>query len=152
MLRITRKEDWAHCPEKQNPADVGSRGELASKLKDNELWWKDPAWFSMLQREELGEAERTWIRCAQDKLKSDRNYNNLARKLKLEECDNDGILRCIGRLENSDLELELQQLIILPKHHKLSKLVKEECHRRTHHSGVRSTLARAEITVLGAKG
>lgn len=46
ILRLTRKEDWAHCPGEQNPADVGSRGERASRLKENELWWRGPAWLS----------------------------------------------------------------------------------------------------------
>ena len=46
ILRMTGKEDWAHCPGEQNPADIGSRGELASRLKENELWWRGPAWLS----------------------------------------------------------------------------------------------------------
>ena len=46
ILRITRKEDWAHCPGEQNPADIGSRGEFASRLKKNELWWRGPTWLS----------------------------------------------------------------------------------------------------------
>ncbi|XP_015767737.1 PREDICTED: uncharacterized protein LOC107346459 [Acropora digitifera] len=46
ILRMTRKEDWAHCPGEENPADIGSRGELASRLKENELWWQGPAWLS----------------------------------------------------------------------------------------------------------
>lgn len=46
ILRMKRKEDWAHCPGEQNPADIGSRGELASRLKENELWWWGPAWLS----------------------------------------------------------------------------------------------------------
>ena len=37
ILRLTRKEDWSYCPGEQNPADVGSRGECASRLKENEL-------------------------------------------------------------------------------------------------------------------
>ena len=43
---MTRKEDWAHCPGEENPGDIGSRGELASRLKENELWWQGPAWLS----------------------------------------------------------------------------------------------------------
>ena len=38
MLKLTKKEDWRYCPGEQNPADVGSRGALGSKLKDDELW------------------------------------------------------------------------------------------------------------------
>lgn len=152
MLRITRKEDWAHCPEKQNPADVGSRGELASKLKENELWWKDPGWLSMLQREELGEAERTWIRCGQDELKSDRNYNDLARKLKLEEHENDGILRCIGKLENSDLELELQQAYHPSKASQAVKTGNRGMSEKNTPQWSTINTWRAEITVLRAKG
>ena len=46
ILRITRKEDWAHCLGELNPADVGSRGELASRLKENELGWRGPTSLS----------------------------------------------------------------------------------------------------------
>ena len=35
LLGITQKEDLAHCPGGQNPADIGSRGDLASRLKEN---------------------------------------------------------------------------------------------------------------------
>ena len=37
---------WNHCPGVENPADIGSRGEAASKLKDNTLWWRGPSWLS----------------------------------------------------------------------------------------------------------
>ena len=40
ILRTTRKEGCAHCPGEQNPADIGSR------LKENELWRRGPAWLS----------------------------------------------------------------------------------------------------------
>ena len=38
---------WHYCPTDQNPADIGSRGCLASKLKDNGLWWHESEWLSM---------------------------------------------------------------------------------------------------------
>lgn len=215
ILRLTRKEDWAHCPGEQNPADVGSRGERASRLKENELWWRGPAWLSgprdgwpvsqiietpesseeekkavvtvanvntedkvsnmmdvckfsrlgklvrvtswvkrflfncqaakngterrvgELQGNEIADAEREWIERSQQELKKGRNYEDLARRLKLRE--DDGILRCSGRLQNSDLEHEAQYPIIIPRDHRFTRLVIEKCHRKVKHSGVRST-------------
>ena len=33
---------WRHVPMKENPADIGSRGMVASELKDNYLWFHGP--------------------------------------------------------------------------------------------------------------
>ena len=41
ILKLSAKDAWRHCLE-DNPADIGSRGALGSKLKDEELWWKGP--------------------------------------------------------------------------------------------------------------
>ena len=225
IFRLTRKEDWAHCPGEQNPADVGSRGERASRLKENKLWWRGPAsssrprdgWpvsqiietpesseeekkvlvtvanvntedkvsnlidvckFSRLgklvrvtswvifncqaakngterrvgelQGSEIADAEREWIERSQQELKKGRNYEDLARKLKLRE--DDGILRCSGRLQNSDLEHEAQYPIIIPRDHRFTRLVIEECHRKVKHSGVRSTLGELRSRFWVPKG
>ncbi|XP_028416894.1 uncharacterized protein LOC114541114 [Dendronephthya gigantea] len=45
ILKLTNKEDWGHCPGVENPADIGSRGVVASQLKDNKLWWVGPEWL-----------------------------------------------------------------------------------------------------------
>ena len=37
---------WNHCPGIENPADIGSRGQFASNLQSNRLWWKGPTWLS----------------------------------------------------------------------------------------------------------
>ncbi|XP_022784024.1 uncharacterized protein LOC111324678 [Stylophora pistillata] len=104
----------------------------------------------MLCGSEIAEAERIWIKSSQDELKSNRNYEDLATKLKL--MDHGGLLRCKGRLENSDLEPESQQPIIIPRDHKLTKLMIEECHRRTQHSGIRATLGELRSRFWVPKG
>lgn len=43
---MKRKEDWAYFPGEQNPADIGLRGELSSRQKENKLCWWGLAWLS----------------------------------------------------------------------------------------------------------
>ncbi|GFW76611.1 integrase catalytic domain-containing protein [Trichonephila clavipes] len=38
---------WGHCPGKDNPADLLSRGTSAVKLAQNELWWHGPLWLKL---------------------------------------------------------------------------------------------------------
>ena len=43
--RETKTGHTAQATE-ENPADIGSRGEQASRLKENDLWWRGTAWLS----------------------------------------------------------------------------------------------------------
>ena len=43
---MTSKTEWGHCPGGKNPADVGSRGTTATKLKEDKIWWEGPVWLS----------------------------------------------------------------------------------------------------------
>ena len=51
ILKLTNKGDWGHCPGRENPADIGSRGVVASQLKDNQLWWVGPDWLAKSEDE-----------------------------------------------------------------------------------------------------
>ena len=221
ILRLTNKEEWAYCSTVENPADLGSRGVLASQLEGDELWWRGPQWltgqiedwpvtpedlptpesslekkkttsamlatmkketgvaalvnpndYSKLQRlvcvvawvrrfvnnlkiglgrkentkqsgkleaRELNEAEIELIKSAQNQLKKQDNFKQLVSELGVKEQGE--ILRCVGRLVNSDLDFDARRPIILPRKHHLTKLIIQYCHESVHHSGVRATLA-----------
>ena len=42
IRKLTSKSDWRHCPGKQNPADLPSRGTNAKDLTNNAIWWNGP--------------------------------------------------------------------------------------------------------------
>lgn len=58
--------------------------------------------------------------------------------------EEEGILKCKGRLENSELEHNAKYPIILPKKHRLTELIVRKCHAEVHHSGVQATLSRVQ--------
>ena len=47
VKKIRSKEfiTWKHVPGEQNRGDVGSRGCSATKLQQQEIWWKGPLWL-----------------------------------------------------------------------------------------------------------
>ena len=42
----TTPSNWRHCPGKDNPADLLSRGVTAEQLKTMDVWWRGPSWLS----------------------------------------------------------------------------------------------------------
>ena len=66
-----------------------------------------------LNSEEIRNAKNCWIREAQKELNRQPNYEQL--KLRLEVREDSGILKCFGRLGQSELELETKQPVLLPE-------------------------------------
>ena len=42
IRQLSDRELWRHCPGRLNPADLPSRGTMASALMDQVLWWQEP--------------------------------------------------------------------------------------------------------------
>lgn len=42
IRNLTSRNDWRHCPGKQNPADLPSRGVSAKELSIDSTWWNGP--------------------------------------------------------------------------------------------------------------
>lgn len=79
-----------------------------------------------LSRNDLMKAEEEWIKV---KLRNQTNFQQLLSKFGIVE--ERGILRCAGRLVNSDLETEARRPVIkLPKEHRLTELIIDDCHNR----------------------
>ena len=64
---------------------------------------KDKEISSALSRAELINAENAWVKVAQADLRQQDNFELLKTTLNIIE-DQNGMLRCLGRLENSDLD------------------------------------------------
>ena len=54
--------------------------------------------------------------------------------------DEKGLLRCQGRINNSDLEIQQKNPILLPSRHPYVDMVVKEYHQRVKHNGVNDTL------------
>ncbi|XP_068720408.1 uncharacterized protein [Montipora capricornis] len=175
IRRLVKTGHWDNCPSENNPADICSRGSLASKLVANRLWWngsefllkgKD-AWpnlpvnpeFNSLQRlirvtayvlrfvsnvkgknekkeltdedlkqEEIERARELWIREVQGSVLDDEKFDQgKFVSLSLYKDDN-GILRCGGRLKNAPIPFKARFPIFLPRSSHFTNLVINEYH------------------------
>ena len=164
ILKLGNREDWSYCPteEKVMLIDTKQTSGIAAVVSANNYSTKQrlvtvTAWVicfvdnlrarsgqrtrrtGQLKVAELKNAEVEWVKSAQDDLKKQENFKQLVSELGVKE-DREAS-RCERRLVNSDLEFDARGPEILPRQHRLTRLVMEECHPRVHHSGVRVTLA-----------
>ena len=47
IRRLTKCEQWQHCPGDINPADIPSRGASGDKLAASKIWWKGPVFLQL---------------------------------------------------------------------------------------------------------
>ena len=96
-------------------------------------------YWTHLAQMSLGNAELALVKDSQMDLKQSTNFGKIQRNLDIREQDD--LLICHGRLENSYLDLGAKFPIILPRDHKLTELIVWDCHHRVKHCKVRATLA-----------
>ena len=92
-----------------------------------------------LNTEETEAARKMWLISAQEDLKKEKHFPELEKRLGIKE--NDGILRYYGRLDHAVLGEEAKHPVILPKHHPVTRLIVDSCHRCVLHGRTRNTLA-----------
>lgn len=84
-------------------------------------------------------AETLWIRDVQTLLSQDKRMPMWRKQFGMFQ-DSDGVLRCGGRLINSDLLYITKHPVLLPSNHSFTVLVVKWAHNRVLHNGVRETL------------
>ena len=120
LVRITALV--LHFINKLKSRKIGVPQHDSNKSKDKEI-------SSALSRAELINAENTWVKAAQADLRQQDNFEQLKTTLNIIE-DENCMLRCLGRLENSDLDEYARRPFILPKEHGLTNLVIKDSHTR----------------------
>ena len=97
----------------------------------NELTKAEEMWTNYVQRQHYPDV----VECLRKS-----KPNNLQRQLGVYR-DTHGLLRCCGRLENTELGENARHPILLPKHHRYTDLVIKRYHESSLHTGVSQTLS-----------
>ena len=92
----------------------------------------------ILTATEIHEAESYWIRDVQKSMEQTDKFKQLT--LQLGVVKRDRIMICTGRLGNSDLEIGTKFPVLLPREHRFTDLIIEDCHRILGHLGLKATL------------
>lgn len=100
---------------------------------------------------EIAHAEVLWLRSVQRNLKSLTNYSHLEHEFGLYE-DENGVVRCKGRIANADLPHETRFPALLPRNNHISTLLVRQAHEKVHHSKVVATLSQLRSRFWIVKG
>ena len=107
---------------------------------------------------ELRKSRLTWLQHAQksdyhDVIKAIKEHrpHPLVTKLNL-FLDQDGLIRCGGRLDNADLRYESKYPVLVPRDHPIARLLILDSHREVLHAGVKHTLSWLRLRYWIPKG
>ena len=104
-----------------------------------------------LSLEEFLYAKILWFRQMQNSLKLEKEYQKNRVLLKVFN-DEDGLIRCGGRIENANLPFVTKFPIWLPRDHHVTKLLVYEAHGKVGHNGLRETLTELRSTFWIIRG
>jgi len=104
-----------------------------------------------LSTDEYEAAEILWLRKMQQAVVESPRFESLKKQLGLYTDDN-GLLRCKGRLQNTTIPFNGKYLILLPANHCVTARVIDDCHKRVLHNGSRETLAELRSRFWIVKG
>ena len=94
----------------------------------------------MLDSDDLkSKAEDLWISECQQAVGTDKNFQHWRRQLDIFPDDN-GLLRCRGRIQNAAVPYQTKHPILLPRDHHDTLLLVRRAHYRVLHNGVKETL------------
>ena len=88
---------------------------------------------------DLLDPEILWLHESQRSLVEEGKFEMWKKQFGL-HVDENGLLRCKGRLGNADLPVPTRHPVLLCKKHPLTSLIVREAHERVMHNGVKETL------------
>ena len=100
-----------------------------------------------LEVQEINEARNLLIKTDPLSVTRDKNFENLKHNLRVFE-DEQGILRCGGRLESAPLPFETKHPILLSRESEFTRLLIRNAHEIVKHNGVRETLSQLRTQYL----
>ena len=104
-----------------------------------------------LRQEEMDQARELWIKEVQRSVYDDKNFDQVKVSLSLFTDDN-GILRCGGRLKNAPIPYDARFPIFLPRCSRFTYPVINDCHFKVFHNGVRDKLTELRSRFWVTKG
>ena len=109
---------------------------LTNNTSPGAVTGKNPLWLSP---SEIHHAKIKWIQDAQLNISSQKNFKQISDALNLFN-DDDGLLRCRGRLDYANISYNTNNPWLLDKNHRLTELIVLDSHHAVGHDGVRETL------------
>ncbi|CAB3989653.1 Tetratricopeptide repeat 28 [Paramuricea clavata] len=111
------------------------------KLLKSRVKQEDPPTNSEVTSTDIELARVLWIKELQEEMKLNENFKSWNRDLGL-FTDENGTVRCKGRLSNSNLPYSAKYPILLDTAHYLTTLIVRDCHELVMHGGVKATLTK----------